>query len=107
MITCAHCGTTMPTPTGRATRRRYCTDACRKAAWTHRHREQPTRRDIVPDIVANSVVVATASRDDVPTPGSQHQCPHCRQPIAIISVVIPADAAIVKPPEVVLPMTRE
>ena len=26
-------------------------------------------------------------------------CPHCRQPLAIISVVIPADAATVRPPE--------
>lgn len=88
MIACARCGTTMPTPSGRASRKRYCGDECRKAAWRERH-----RNDTVP-------AVPTPFPDDVATPGGQHRCPHCRQPLAIISVVIPADAAIVKPPEV-------
>lgn len=39
MIACAHCGTTTPTPTGRAARKRYYTDACNAATrpnprWT-------------------------------------------------------------------------
>jgi len=97
---CARCGTGMPFPTGRAARKRFCSDACRKAAWRERHRNDTTTGDTVSD----AVVVPTASRDDAATPGGQHRCPHCRQPLAIISVVIPADGAIVKPPEVP-PMT--
>ena len=89
---CARCGTGMPAPTGRAARKRFCDDACRKAAWRDRHRDQPS------DVVSG-VTVPTPSRDDVPTPGSQHRCPHCRRPLAIISVVIPADAAVVPLPE--------
>jgi uncharacterized protein with PIN domain len=100
---CAHCGTAVPLPTGRQARKRYCTELCRKAAWRDRHRDTITARDIVPNVVSDSVVVPTASRDDVATPGGQHRCPHCRQPLAIISVVIPANAAIVQLPEA--PMT--
>jgi hypothetical protein len=101
MITCAHCGTAMPTPTGRASRKRFCNTECRKAAWRERHRgDNVHRADLVPNIVPGVVSVPTAFPDDVPNHGGQHRCPHCRQPLAIISVVIPADAAIVRPPEV-------
>lgn len=102
--TCAHCGTTMPAPTGRASRKRYCTDGCRKTAWWHRHHDDPAdsvrgdpNQHLAPAVPA---AAPNASRDAVPTPGGQHHCPHCRQPLAIISVVIPADAAIIRPPEV-------
>ena len=60
--------------------------------------------DIVPNVVPG-VTVPTAFPDDVPIPGGQHRCPHCRRPLAIISVVIPADAAIVRPPEDARPFT--
>lgn len=101
---CARCGTGMPAPTGRTARKRFCGDACRKAAWRDRHRHPLPNvvSDIVSDVVPNvvpGVIVPTPSRDDVPTPGSQHRCPHCRRPLAIISVVIPADAAVVPLPE--------
>jgi hypothetical protein len=95
----------MPTPTGRQARRRYCSDPCRKAAWRNRHRYDVVGRDLVTDDVTDTVVVPTASRDDVATPGSQHRCPHCRQPLAIISVVIPAGAADITVPKV--PMTLD
>jgi hypothetical protein len=98
----------MPTPTGRASRKRFCTTECRKAAWRKRHRHD-TITDTSTDLVPNAVpgvpgvpgvlAVPTAFPDDVPNRGGQHRCPHCRQPLAIISVVIPADAAIVRPPE--------
>ena len=102
MTTCAHCGTAMPTPTGRAARKRYCGVDCRKAAWRERHptRQHPRR----PARRPRRPAVPTAFPDDVATPGGQHRCPHCRQPLAIISVVIPADAAHINPPEV-LPLT--
>jgi hypothetical protein len=83
----------MPTPTGRASRKRFCNAECRKAAWRERHRpNQPN------DIVA---AVPTAFPDDVPTPGGQHRCPHCRRPLAIISVLVPAAAAHIPTPEVI------
>jgi len=94
MIACAQCGTAMPTPTGRASRKRYCTVECRKAAWRERH-----RADVVPAVPLIVPAVPTAFPDHVPTPGGQHRCPHCRQPLAIISVLIPADAAIIRSPE--------
>lgn len=106
MITCAHCGTAMPTPTGRAARKRFCGVDCRKAAWRERRRHDnlpsdiggDARRDVVPLAVP---AVATAFPDDVPTPGGQHRCPHCRQPLAVISVLVPAAAAHVNTPEVI------
>jgi hypothetical protein len=107
VITCAHCGTAMPTPTGRASRKRFCTVECRKAAWRERHRDDHDY-DIVPAAplsVPGVLAVPTAFPDDVPTHGGQHACPHCQQPLAIISVVIPADAAVVRPPEV--PLTAD
>jgi len=101
VITCAHCGTAMPTPTGRASRKRFCNTACRKAAWRERHRDDNiTSADVVPHVVPAILAVPTAFPDDVPHHGGQHRCPHCRQPLAIISVVIPAAAAIIRPPEV-------
>jgi hypothetical protein len=87
----------MPTPTGRASRKRYCGVDCRKAAWRQRHRDDLA--PAVPLAVPGIPAVPTAFQDDVPTPGGQHRCPHCQQTLAIISVVIPADAAHVRPPE--------
>jgi hypothetical protein len=107
MTTCAHCGTAMPTPTGRASRKRYCGVDCRKAAWRERHRHDDVPVDVRRDVVPLAVpAVLTAFPDDVPTPGGRHQCPLCRQPLAVISVVIPADAAVVNPPEVLPPTLR-
>jgi hypothetical protein len=91
----------MPAPAGRAARKRFCGDSCRKAAWRDRHRNDLV--DDVPHIVPNvvpGVIVPTPSRDDTPSPGSQHRCPHCRQPLAVISVIIPAAAAHIPTPEV-------
>ena len=100
MTSCAHCGTTMPTPTGRRARKRYCSELCRKAAWRDRHRDDETTRDIVPHDVPDPVGIPIASRDAVANPGGQHRCPHCHQPLAIISVIVPAAAAHVPTPEV-------
>lgn len=103
MIACAYCGTAMPTPTGRAARKRFCNVECRKAAWRERHRDDPRARDIVPAAVPAVPATVTAFPDDVPTPGGQHRCPNCRTPLAIISVIVPANAATIHIPEV--PMT--
>jgi hypothetical protein len=96
---CAHCGQPIAPPTGRASRKRYCGQLCRKAAWRARHRDRPANVTVSDD-VPTIVFVPTASRDAVPTPGEQHRCPHCRQPLAVISVLVPAGAAVIPTPEV-------
>jgi len=104
MTACQQCGTAMPIPIGQAGRKRFCGVECRKAAWRQRHRDDtvptvPTVPLVVPTVPTVPRVVA-AFPDDVPTPGGQHRCPHCRQPLAVISVLVPAAAAHVQPPEV-------
>ena len=94
MTACQQCGATMAIPTGQAGRKRFCGIECRKAAWRQRH-----RHDTVPAVPAVPAVV-TGFPDDVATPGGQHRCPHCRQPLTVISVLVPAAAAHVQPPEV-------
>jgi endogenous inhibitor of DNA gyrase (YacG/DUF329 family) len=97
--TCAHCGITMPAPTGRASRRRYCGDRCRRDAWLTRRYGRQFDTDIVHDDVTDVVLVPT-TYDAVATPGGQHRCPHCHQPLAVISVIVPAAAAHIPTPEV-------
>jgi len=54
---------------------------------------------------ANDVANAVRTRIDVPHPVSAAhgvtRCPHCRHELAVIAVVIPADAAHVPTPEVI------
>lgn len=79
----------------------FCNTNCRKAAWRERHREDNAHNtDVVSNIVPGVPAVSTAFPDDVPNHGGQHRCPHCRQRLAVISVIIPADAAVIRPPEV-------
>jgi hypothetical protein len=67
VIACAQCGIAMPTPTGRASRKRYCNVACRKAAWRERHRHDTSNGDMVPHTVPDVLAVPTAFPDDVPS----------------------------------------
>src|SRR5437763_4744914 len=97
---CAHCGKTMPAPSGRASRRRYCGDRCRRDAWLNRRYGTRANADIVVDDAAEIVLIPTTTQDAVATPGGQHRCPHCRQPLAVISVIVPAAAAHIPTPEV-------
>lgn len=105
MTACQQCGTVMPIPTGQAGRKRFCGVECRKAAWRQRHRDNTVSHVVpgvpgVPGVPLTVPGVVAAFPDDVPTPGGQHRCPHCRQPLAVISVLVPAAAAHVQPPEV-------
>lgn len=102
MTTCALCTAPIPAPAdGRHARRRYCSDTCRKIAWKQRHQARPADPDVVTVTgdVTNTVTDATPIQDQVPTRGSQHRCPRCHQPLAVVSVIVPAAAATITPPE--------
>lgn len=103
---CATCGTEI-TVTTRNPNRRYCSPRCRKATWQARRRTNHR----IGDDVANAV---THAADDVLDVGEPRnglpravaaangiaRCPHCRQELAVIAVVIPAEGAHVQTPEV-------
>jgi endogenous inhibitor of DNA gyrase (YacG/DUF329 family) len=94
---CLTCGTTI-TVTTRNPNRRYCSPRCRSADWHARNRG--TTND-----VANAVADAVHTRNDAPdavrAANGIARCPHCRHELAVIAVVIPADAAHVQTPEVI------
>jgi endogenous inhibitor of DNA gyrase (YacG/DUF329 family) len=123
---CATC--TKPiTVTSRNPNRRYCSPRCRVADWhrrhdrTHLHNAVPndvTRHpNVVPDAVphhdANAVPTPTTTfattANAVPggtnTANGEQRCPHCRQPIAVIAILVPPTAAHVRTPEVTMPPT--
>ena len=91
---CVACGTVI-TVTTRNPNRRYCSPRCRKAAWQARSRR--TRKSVGNDVADAVHNVA----DAVPAANGITRCPHCRHELAVIAVVIPADAAHVQPPEVI------
>lgn len=97
--------------------RRYCSPRCRVADWHRRHDRPhpdnavPEHTNAVPNAVAN-VVPTPATTYIAPTNGvpdtsntanGEQRCPHCRQPIAIIAVLVPPTAAHVRTPEVTMP----
>ena len=91
---CDTCATTI-TVTTRNPNRRYCSPRCRKAAWQAGNRS-------IPDSVANDVADGIHDvADAVPAANGVTRCPHCRQDVAVIAVVIPADAAHIRTPEVI------
>jgi endogenous inhibitor of DNA gyrase (YacG/DUF329 family) len=94
---CVTCGIAI-TVTARNPNRRYCSPRCRKAAWQAGNRR-------IPNSVANDVAdVADGVHDvadAVPAANGVTRCPHCRQDVAVIAVVIPADAAYIRTPEVI------
>jgi hypothetical protein len=121
---CATC-TAAITVTSRNPNRRYCSPRCRVADWHRRHdRAHPhnpvpnnvnAHPNVVPDAVHNddpnavptpTTTFATA-RNAVPgganTANGEQRCPHCRQPIAVIAVLVPPTAAHVRTPEVTMP----
>jgi endogenous inhibitor of DNA gyrase (YacG/DUF329 family) len=84
---CLSCGTII-TVTTRNPNRRFCSPRCRKTAWQARHRRA---RKSVADVVHNVT-------DAVPAANGVTRCPHCRQELAVVAVVIPADAAHIQTP---------
>jgi endogenous inhibitor of DNA gyrase (YacG/DUF329 family) len=97
--TCVTCGSPI-TVTTRHPNRRFCSPRCRVADWHAHH-----RRNVVANGTNDDVADAVRTRSDVPNavPAANGvtKCPHCRQDLAVIAVVIPADAAHVSTPEVI------
>ena len=89
--TCVTCGSPI-TVTTRNPNRRFCSPRCRVADWHAHH-----RRNVVADAVRARSDVPNA----VPAANGVTKCPHCRHDLAVIAVVIPADAAHVSTPEVI------
>lgn len=95
--TCQSCGQAI-TVTTRNPNRRYCSPRCRKAAWQTQRRNRKTVEkgpDTANGTVANDV------GDAVGAANGTTRCPNCRHELAVIAVVIPADAAHVHTPEVI------
>jgi hypothetical protein len=103
MTCCAHCGRPI-TVTSRNPNRRFCSPRCRVADWHIRHDRQhpdtPTN-NAVPNDVPNEAADVLPDRNTVPAANGLQYCPNCRQPIAVISVLIPAAAAHIATPEVI------
>jgi endogenous inhibitor of DNA gyrase (YacG/DUF329 family) len=92
--TCVTCGSPI-TVTTRNPNRRFCSPRCRKAAWQASSRRTPN--GVAHDVADGVHDVA----DAVPAANGVTRCPHCRNELAVIAVVIPADAAHVQTPEVI------
>lgn len=111
MTSCAHCGQPI-TITHRNPNRRYCSPRCRVADWHARH-DRPHRApsaenavpnggttNAVPGVVPEPNAVPNGA-NGVPAANGEQRCPHCHQPLAIISVIVPAAAAHIPTPEVI------
>jgi endogenous inhibitor of DNA gyrase (YacG/DUF329 family) len=103
MTSCTHCGRPI-TVTRRNPNRRFCSPRCRVADWHIRHDRQhlnaPTD-STPPNAVTNDVADVVPDQNAVPAANGVQHCPHCRQPLAVISVLVPAAAAHIATPEVI------
>ena len=99
---CLGCGTTI-TVTTRNPNRRYCSPRCRKATWQAHRRANHGVGDDAANGVTHDIddvvdVVHPGLRHAVPAANGVARCPHCRQELAVVAVVIPAAAAHVQTP---------
>jgi DNA replication protein DnaC/endogenous inhibitor of DNA gyrase (YacG/DUF329 family) len=96
--TCVACGSPI-TVTTRNPNRRFCSPRCRAAEWHARNRTN----DVVngANDAADAVHTPDAVHNAVRAANGTTRCPHCRHELAVIAVVIPADAAHVQTPEVI------
>jgi endogenous inhibitor of DNA gyrase (YacG/DUF329 family) len=94
--TCVTCGSPI-TVTTRNPNRRFCSQRCRSADWHARNRA--ATNGVVNG--ANHVADAVRTPDlhnAVRAANGTARCPHCHYELAVIAVVIPADAAHVPTP---------
>ena len=98
--TCVNCSSPI-TVTTRNPNRRFCSPRCRAADWHTHHRSNAVANDAT-DVAngTNDVQPHTEVPNAVPASNGVTKCPHCRHDLAVIAVVIPADAAHVPIPEV-------
>jgi endogenous inhibitor of DNA gyrase (YacG/DUF329 family) len=102
--TCVTCGCPI-TVTTRNPNRRFCSPRCRVADWHAHHRSNDVANganNVHPRTdVPNAFRAANGVPNAVPAANGLTKCPHCRHDLAVIAVVIPADAAHVPIPEVI------
>lgn len=125
---CPVCGTSF-TPSPRKPGHTYCRERCRATAWRHRRRDAARR---VAELTAQHPATAS-STTNTPTCGGRpvshdvtnedgtnsdtngdpnavnavQHCPHCRQPIAVITLILsPAAAHVTVPTPPPIPPTR-
>ncbi len=120
---CPVCGTSF-TPSPRKPDHTYCCERCRATAWRHRRRDAARRvaeltagltgeratassttsntttdanhmtHDVTNDVGTNNV----GENEDCTEVNAVQHCPHCRQPIALITLIVTPAAAHVTVP---------
>jgi hypothetical protein len=91
------------TVTSRNPNRRFCSARCRRTAHYYNQTQHPTTSTdaiATPNVVPNAVRAIDAVPDGVPAVNGVQRCPHCRGELAVLAVLIPAEAAHVRLPEV-------
>ena len=103
---CAGCGRPIEVPANNP-HKRYCSPRCRVADWHHHHDRPPDPADGQPRPagadVPNAVPASNAVPNAVPVPnaaaaGPTPRCPHCRQPVTVLNLLVPPAAAHVTVP---------
>ena len=116
---CPVCGTCF-TPSPRKPAHTYCCERCRATAWRHRRRDAARRVDeLTAERATSSSTTSTTTTDvnhatnDVTNDVGENEvnavqhCPHCRQPIALITLIVaPAAAHVTIPTLPPLPTRR-
>lgn len=103
---CVGCGLPIAVTT-RNPNRRFCSARCRVADW-HARNDRPADRvpnavpaaDVVPNVVA-PLANAVPGANGVPAANGAQRCPNCHHELAVIAVVVPANAAHIRTPEVI------
>ena len=80
----------------------YCSDRCRSAAWYQRRGpRRPRSSGTADEVTAVTNAVDAGNQDPQAINGANtvQLCPHCRRPIALLTLVVSPTAAHVAVPE--------
>jgi hypothetical protein len=80
------CQTCQTPLTGTNPRRRFCGPPCKTEGWRREHHDQTDR------------VVTPRNKPTPPPPAALRDCPHCGQPVAIVTLLAAPHVARVDPP---------